>query len=549
MQIVRLPNIKTALKAISIHKTELLFSFVLATVLASGYLLSTYDTLDVTPLRGYKVLAYLWGSLVMWGLLCLGLVAIKQWSLRRPKVSRAAYLKNLSDKKLWLLTSLAIFICYLPIILTSLSMLSPDSWNSVAQVTGVLPLSNGNPLIFTSFVAIFISIGRLFGSLELGTVLFSIAQSAILAMIFAKIIVWMRQEKVGKAGIVATFLFYAILPINSIAGIIMWKDILFAGFGLLFLLTLRQLYIEKNAFFSAKKIAIFTILAFLFCTWRSNGLYAYALFVVLAIIISRKTFLSKKYLLLLFAPIVFTFIYLHALTLVITPSNSQAAMMVVPSQQLARTVKYESSSISSKDKKTINEIFPYDQLGGEYNPRLSDPVMGSFKDKTFQKDEGKYFGLWLRLFESHKRTYVASFLYNTYGYAYPFYPSSTTTDVLMDNASHPNALKGYTDTAYVDGGKFFAAEYRDIVTSLMPVIRNVGFYTCIVLLGLYVAVVRKRRELTGVFVILLGLYISTILGPVNSEFRYLYLFVVATPFIIASAFSGYTPARSNKKRG
>lgn len=424
-------------------------------------------------------------------------------------------------------------------------MLSPDSWNSIRQVTGATTLNNANPLIFTAFVGIFIDIGRLFAGIELGTVIFSIAQSAILAIFFAKVIVWMRREGVGRAGIAVAFIFYAILPINSIAGLIMWKDILFAGFGLFFLMLLRQLYIEKNQFFSPKNIAYFNIFGFLFCTWRSNGLYAYMLFVILVLILNRYIFFTKRFLLLLFTPIVLSLIYLRIINLP-TPETEK---ITVPLQQIARTVKYESSSISNNDRKTINEILPYNQIGEKYNPRLSDPIKTLLNEQNFDKNKVRYFNVWLDLFKHHKRTYVAAFLYNNYGYVYPGYVSSTPTDILLDNANHPNAIKGYTDTAYRDGGKSATIEYRNFIMKPISILHNIGFYTCLLILAAYAAIVRKRQELAGVFIILLSLLISTMLGPVNGEFRYLYLIVVATPFIIVSVLSGNSLNRGIKKRG
>ena len=521
----------------------MLFSAIFTVILVSGYLLSTYGSLDAAPLGAGSILVYLCGSVVIWAILLFCFAATKQSLLRKYETTRVALLENFSDKKLWLLTSLAIFICYLPIILLSLSVLTPDSWSSIAQSTGGAPLSNAHPIIFTTFVSIFIHIGLLFGSVEVGALLFSLVQSAILAMIFAQIIVWMRKEKISRGVIIATFLFYAILPINAIAGIIMWKDVLFAGFGLLFLMLLRQLYIEKDAFFTKKNVIYFILLAFLFCTWRNNGFYAYLLFLILAIIINRKTFFNKKYLSLLLSPI-FMFVGYSVLVTLITSPAPGTVMMTVPLQQIARTVKYHSNSISEEDRHTIGEILSYEQLGKVYNPNLADPVLYTFNEKVFKENEGKYIKLWFKLFMEHKKTYIAASLYNTYGYVYPFSSSSTITDITMDNASHFNALKGYSDIAYSDGGKLAVGKYRDLIMSIVPLFRNIGFYTCIILLGAYIAVIRRRRELTGVFVILSCLFLTTILGPVNGEFRYLYLFVIAAPFVIGAVNSGHNLKRS-----
>jgi hypothetical protein len=224
-------------------------------------------------------------------------------------------------------------------------------------------------------------------------------------------------------------------------------------------------------------------------------------------------------------------------------------ILSVPLQQIARTVKYHSNSISEEDRNTINEILSFEQLSKKYNPNLSDPVKSSFNTKVFNEDKEKYIKLWFKLFMEHKKTYSAAFLYNTYGYIYPFRSSYTITDAVIDNASPPNAPKGYSENIYNRGGKLVVVKYRDLITSMAPLLYNIGFYTCIILLGAYVAIIRRRRELTGVFIILLCLFLTTILGPVNGEFRYLYLFVVATPFIIGAVYSDHHLKKSKENHG
>ncbi|MDB5162032.1 MAG: putative rane protein [Candidatus Saccharibacteria bacterium] len=540
--------IKTLLKNSLIGKYEILFSLVFAAILALGHLLVTYVDIDVRDIGTRLAFGYIGTFIITWGIVLFVFALIKRWHLNKSNVSGPVFLGSFSDKKLWLLTSLGIFICYLPLIFMIISVLTPDSWNTMGQITGDVQLSNGNPLIFTALASIFVHIGLLFGSLELGTLFFSLAQSAILAMIFARVIVWMRQEKIGTYGIIATLIFYAILPINAVAGTIMWKDILFAGFALLFLILLRKLYIEKNAFFTRKNVAHFIILAFLFCTLRNNGLYAYVLFFVLILIINYRTIFNIRVLSLLLTPILIAVTYLSLIQLIATPTTASYALMCVPMQQIARAVKYERAALSADDKKTINEILPVDKLAEIYNPNLSDPVMSSFNGKVFDEDKAKYLGLWLKLLSEHPKTFIAATLYNTYGYVYPFRISPTTTDTIMNNSVHPNAFKSYSDSAYVDGNKQAVGAYSATISSLFPVIHNIGFYTFMLLLAIYIAIIRKKRELTAVFVILFALFVSTILGPVNGEFRYLYLFVVALPFVLASVYASNEIKKSRQTK-
>lgn len=541
-------SIKIILRALLVQRWELFFSSIFALVFTLGHLLSTYENIDVHPDLKRLAFIYLIGFVVAWSVIALGLVLVKQKCKQKPKTSTTIFFKSVSDKKLWLFTSLLIFTFYSPIILVCHSMLSPDSWSGIRQLTGDLPLSNAHPIIFTAFSGLFVRIGLLFGSLELGIILFSLTQSAIMAMIFARVIVWMRQERVSVNAAIASFIFYTILPVNAVAGIIMWKDILFAGFGLLFLISLRQLYIEGDKFFTTKKVLHFVLLAFLFCTWRNNGIYAYCLFLSLVTVISYKLFFNKRYLLLLLSPVFLFFLYSGLVSLVTNSTGVVTA--IVPLQQISRTVKYHGNSISEEDKRIINRVLPFERLASEYNPYLSDPVAHLFNQEEFNKNKGVYARLWLRLFLGHKKTYIAAFLYNTYGYVYPHYPSPTTTDILLDNSSHINALEVYSDSAYTSGGKPAVATYRDLVSSILPVLRNIGFYSCALLLGLYIAIIKKRKELAGVFILLFCLFLTTVLGPVNGEFRYLYLFVVSAPFILVSAcLTGSTKTVNGRRSG
>jgi hypothetical protein len=514
---------------------ELVFSFIFSSIFVLGYILTTYNDLGSAPMNKQILVVYLCGAIVVWVILFLLFRAMRKIIDRHTTSSNQPFVKKLSDRKLWFLSSLIIFLFYCPIIFLSFSELTPDSWNGINQSLGNIALSNAHPVIFTAIVSVFVHIGLLFGSIEWGILLFSIAQSMMLALIFAYVIVWMKRERIGKNMILATVLFYAVLPINAIAGIVMWKDILFAGFGLLFLLCLQQLYVKQSQFFTKKSVLLFILFAFLFCVWRNNGFYVYVFSTILMLIISRKALFHLKGILLLLTPIAIYIIYSAIIATIARPSPA-TEMFSVPLQQIARTVKYHGSTISEEDRAMIGEILPVDKLGELYNPNVSDPVKNSFNLNRFNSDKGRYIGLWTRLLVNHKKPFVASFLYSTYGYVYPFYPSTTATDTLGDNAIHIGVLPNYSDSPYISGTKKAIIAYRDLLNSIVPLFHNIGFYFCIMLFGLYGAIVRQRKELTGVFIVLLGVFLTTSFGPVNGEFRYLYLYVIATPFILSSVY-------------
>lgn len=515
---------------------DLIFSVVFALVIVIGYVLSHNPIADITVTKK-EFLGFLLISIVIWVISLFVLLALKNYAGQAPVGLRRQknFLVNVTDKKLWVVTSVVIFLCYLPIIILSSSELTYDSWNIISQSTGVLKVTNAHPVIFTGIVSLFMGIGNVLGGIGVGIVLYSLFQSAILSMIFARVIVWQRQVGLGAYGIIATLFFYAILPVNAFAGTILWKDILFAGIGLLLLIKLWEMFVQGTRFLTKKNITLYVLIAFTFCILRNNALYAYVLFTACILVINRRVLLNKPGLIAILSPVLLSVVYLFSTSLVVGSASSVESMSV-PLQQIARTVKYHSASINIQDKNTIDEILPYNKIDQAYNPGLSDPVKWVFNNEQFSQNKSKYIGLWFKLFAQYPKTYIASFLYNTYGYVYPFVDSHTTTDIVLNNKDQINALDGYSDVSYQSGGKKFLSVYREIVSTVFGLTRNIGFYTCLTLLAIYLSIVRRNRALLGVFILLFCLYVSVIFGPVNGEFRYLYLFVVAAPLLITAPF-------------
>lgn len=525
-----LKSTKTWIKDLSIGYLELIFSSIFAIILSIGYLLTAKDILQIKV----NLVAVIFGFIATWVISLYGILVVKKISSNinikeKPKPFNA---------KLWITLSIIIFLFYIPLTILGVSTLTVDSWSSLSQISGDLPLTNAHPVIFTGFLGIFMSIGSLFDNFNLGIALFTTMQSAILAMIFALTIVYIKGLGAPKLWLMGIFIFYAIIPINAIAGIILWKDILFAALGLLLVIQLWHLSTNKTEVLTIGKMIVFIFTAFLFCVWRNNGFYAYTAMVILLLIINYRPILHGKfmrYLIILITPIVLFFTYTATVYITVgTPSSSET--MSVPLQQIARTVKLNGNSLSDEDRQKINEILPYNELPELYNPGLSDPVKSAFKNEVFNRDKLRYINLWFKLLSENPGTFIAAFTYNTYGYFYPFHVSPTPTDIIIDNTGQIFASDEYVDEVYASGIKTSVILYRDIVTSTASILRNIGLYTCIFILSIYVSIIRKRRDLIAPFALLGMLLLTTILGPVNGEFRYLYMFVLTTPFIVTCLY-------------
>jgi hypothetical protein len=92
-----------------------------------------------------------------------------------------------------------------------------------------------DPILHTLFIELFMHIGKLFGSYEIGMVMLSIIQMILLSLIFSYCV---EKTAVRGAGLLARILltaFYALTPFCSILSVSMTKDVLFTGVFMLIL--------------------------------------------------------------------------------------------------------------------------------------------------------------------------------------------------------------------------------------------------------------------------------------------------------------------------
>ena len=522
----------------AINKIELFFSGIFSLIITSGYFLNTIEDLDISSLSKKNTLAMFIGFVVIWLLFFIILLYIKKMSTKASKKNYKLF-KKMSDNKFWLLTWAALFFIYASITLLNLGTLMPDSWSSLRQVLGLAPLSNAHPVLFTGFVSVFFNIGYTLGGINAGVFVFSFFQSAILATVFSYVITWMRKNRINNTIIIVSFLFYAFLPVNSFAGNNMLKDIPFSVVGLLLLMLIRELYVKKDFFFTKKNVGIFILLAFLFSILRHNGFYAYVLASILIILVSYKAFFKKKYLVLFCTPIFLVIIYSNILSLMLPSSTAPSnATLIIPMQQLARTAKYHFNTLAPEDKDSLTRLFSNNssKINEIYSPGLSDVAGRSFNTKVYTDNKNKYISLWMKLFVEYPKTFIYATAYNTYGYFYPFRVSTTPTDLIINNCAADFSIQPCDDVAAMNRNKEALDTYRSLLVNIFPLQQNIGIYTCALILALYLSIIKRRKELIGVFLLLGSVLLSILAGPVNGDFRYLYLFVIAIPFVYASIF-------------
>lgn len=411
-----------------------------------------------------------------------------------------------------------------------------DAMNALDQIVGNIPYKDYQPIIYTVFLGIFWNFGKaVFNSGNIGIALCTIMQMISTALVLSYVIYYMAKKNVPTKYRIITFIFLLFNPIIPMYTVRIEKSIYFALLLTLVTIQIMEMITNKDEYFK-KKIHYVTlpIEILIMSLLRNNGIYITILLFIMLLILNRKYW--KNILLLLLTPIILFYIIKGPVwnALNIIPEDAREALSI-PVQQFARIIKYESDSLSDEE---YNEIHKYlnmtdEEITEKYLPTLSDNIKANVNEEAFANDKFGLVKLYLKLALKYPGQTVSSFFINNYGYYAP--NSVMVSGVYMFNEESKIALNTFksemNDLANVRkwDNKFIESLNKHMVNRDIPIISifvdNVGLYFWIILFGITYLIYRKNYKLTSVYIPLVLLWLTTIIGPLV-ELRYVYTFII-----------------------
>lgn len=259
------------------------------------------------------------------------------------------------------------------------------------------------------------TLGKFFGSYEVGFLFYTLLQMAALAGTFAIISAYMFSKKISGVWIIAWQIFFMFFPLNPIMAMSATKDIFYAIFFALSILLLEKI--------SDKEFLLPIILTnFLAIIFRPQGIYVF-LFGMLAGIILIKD-LRIKFLQITFACVGLFLIYNFALTNffggVKDSNDTLREMSSVPVVQLSRVAIYQREEISAEDfaeiKKYIPDVETYTE---KISQGSSDFVKANFNAALVKENPKEFFELWKKFLLKYPTDYFDAFCRLTAPLWYP----------------------------------------------------------------------------------------------------------------------------------
>lgn len=428
------------------------------------------------------------------------------------------------------------FLCFLPYFLKYYpGVLTPDSYNSMAQINHFIGYSNHHPWIYTLLIKFFYSIGLgITGSKSFGVAFFILFQMFVASITFTYVTYTLYKNNINKILVLLVWMFFFLMPFNAIYTVTMWKDIIFS-YIVLVLSTFIINHYKNNLEWDFKSKSIFTILVILFALFRSNGLISYLLLILLMFIIYRKELMKLKFSILISLICIFIFKVPIMNAFNVTPPDFVESLSI-PIQQIAYVVKND-GDINKYEMNEIKKICDIDSVKedkGKYyviSDRVKWNIRRNDKNEYLEKHKFKYFKIWLTIGIKNPRFYIQGYVKQTSGFWYHNYGEYWVYSESLIN----NLNNGYIG---VERHDYLPKKMSNFITTLLENNKNIyyllwscamGFY--VILISMFIAIEKKENILAYIptIAIVITLMIAT---PVASEFRYAYAVYLCFPMLL-----------------
>ena len=394
-----------------------------------------------------------------------------------------------------------------------------------------------HPLLHTLFLGFLMMTGidrDAEGSAATGLALYGVVQLVLMAAIVAWACHWLRRKRVPAGVRVGVTLFFALFPFYGLWSFNAVKDVLFAGFALLFVMNLIDLWQDGYALLrSPLRIIGFVLSALLMMLFRNNCIYALGLLLPFAVLWAKG---ARWRVAGLLAGCMAAYLLANAgLTAALeAESGSVVEALSIPLQQISRTLKADPDALTSEeDRALIDALYEGVSPSEYYYPASADPVKWAISYDLLEENLPRLLSLWARLGVTHSKPYAEAFLVQNLPYTLPGADTLFRLDLgLVSMDLYPLETSSYLPELYT-----LYQRYDDTQTFLgLPGVRllsDTAFWVWVCLAGFVYGLYRRQRAFQAAFGFLLAYLCTCLMGPI-AAMRYVVVLFYAAPVLLAA---------------
>ena len=428
-------------------------------------------------------------------------------------------------------------MCYLPYLLRYYpAIIEFDSWTQLQQVFGSA-YSNHHPWLHTMMLKGIYNAGyALFRSENRAIALYSLCSMGMLSVAFAVGIAYLYRRGLHIVWCSLVLLINALSPINGIYSIIIWKDIPFAAWLLLFIVLLCKIEYGCSVGQSNRIWWILLVpVSFFMCFFRSNGLYIYILMIPVMLYLFWKQ--REICLVSVVAVLCLAFLYKGPIFQYFGVQEADTIeSLSIPAQQIAAVVSYK-GNIEDGDMELLGKIVDISKVPEAYlsstscSDAIKDLVRETDNQQYLVEHKDEYFTLWLRLGLHNFYYYLKAYIDETRGFWYHKTKGGTWGIAVYESVEglgiNRDRKLPETVAAWIDGrqqtAKMMFSKYF-----------SCGLYIY-VLLFTFIESIRQKKGRWFIALPLICLWFTLLIAtPYFSDIRYIYAIHVALPYVMAA---------------
>lgn len=492
--------------------------------------------------------------------------------------------ENLNPKKFFFFSFLLIFLSWLPPLFAQFPGIF--AYDALAQVLSYnlnliwLHFPPAHTWLLGFFTA---TLGKFFGSYELGFLFYTLVQMLCLSLTFAAILIYMFKKKLSKIFLAAWQIFFMFFPLNPIMAMSATKDIFYAIFFCLMIL-IFYFILDRN--FSTKIFFALIAVGFLQIIFRPQGIYVFLFGMFFGFFLIKN--LRIQLFSVTFSCVALYAIYIFVLTnffgAVKDSNDTIREMSSVPVVQLSRVAIYRRDEISEEEfaeiKKYIHDVESYAE---KISQGSSDFVKASFQSNSVQENPKKFFNLWKNFLLKYPTDYFDAFVrltvplwyppaeFEKYYSAQPYFQYESFKKngneiIFFENPFENRTHKIFNiDSSFQIGERFISGEetknnlivienktffgldwlnnfYKNLAYNYsyekIPVIKFLfsgGFIFWLLMIYIFYCLFKKNYREIFPASFFLGLWLTMLFGPITL-YRYIFPIAVCLPILFLRLF-------------
>lgn len=363
-----------------------------------------------------------------------------------------------------------------------------DSYYQLYQYFGLQPFTSHHPPFHTWLIGSFAWMGKRLGSMEAGIFLFVLLQTICFVAILSYTFCLLQKWKVPAPYRALLLILYCTVPYyGGYTGVVI-KDVPYAMSFLLYTVCVTELIESTEQYCRSKKeLGLYILSAALVMLFRNNGVYVvlpmtFALLLYFGIRYKKNRKMAGLVISLLLLPVIAYYLINHMLISVYDiEKGSKREMLSIPFQQTARYVRDYGEEITEEEKVAIDAVLSYDTIGERYDPRISDPVKGTYREEATREELSAYFHVWWQQFLKHPRVYWEATCSSIYGLFSPNVDNYLYYEDTENNFDEEQLLSLKSPEGLEDKRQETVMVYKLLhEVPGLSLFSNIGFYVIIV---------------------------------------------------------------------